>query len=416
MNDVQQALERLVPEPARTPAWDVVLRDARPRRRSLTLQIAVAAGAAALVALFAVAPWRGTERAGILDRALAAVGDGPVLHVVLRDDLQSEGVLINLRTGERKRVSGTKEFWHDSGRGRVREISRFGGVVEVDAAYSLGGLGPGVRIVGPGAGSWVPEVGKFSRDYRKALEAGTARVTGRGVIEGIPVYWITLPPRTGMHVSGPQRGPRPVERVAVSRETFEPVAIEERQVGWPCKPACLTTSLRVLRMESLSTEAAELTPSPIAPGDRLASGNYEIRGSTEIPLGQAAKILGGTPVWLGPEHARLPLARTSSLFFGLETAPERAGVDFFYGQGTEGEPSISITETTDRNFAARIRNYGSPLRPGSSLGYVPPEGSVLVIRKRFGFLVRDGVYVRMEASSEKLLLGAARALRPLTAR
>lgn len=416
MNDVRQALDRLVPEPARKPAWDVVLRDARPRRRSLTLQIAVAAGAAALVALFVTAPWRGTERVGVLDKALAAVGDGPVLHVVLRDDLQTGASLVDLRTRNRKPVSGTKEFWYDARRGRVREISRFGGVIEYDRAYSLGALGPGASIVGPGAGSSL-DLGKFTRDYRNALKAGTARVTGRGVIDGIPVYWITLPPRVGMKVSGPnQRAPRPVEQVAVSRETFEPVAIREKQVGWPCKPACLTTNLRVFRMESVAADAVDLTPSQ---GSALASDDYSTTVPREIPLGQAAQILGRTPLWLGREHVGLPLLHASSLYFPVGTAPKGSALDFFYGRSTEGEPYISITETTDRDFSARIRNYGSPLRPGSRMGYVPPEGSLLVTRRRatfFGFLVRDGVYVRMEASGEKSLLDAARALRPLNAR
>ena len=40
MNDVQETLDRLVPEPARMSDWNAVLREARPRRRSRALQLA----------------------------------------------------------------------------------------------------------------------------------------------------------------------------------------------------------------------------------------------------------------------------------------------------------------------------------------------------------------------------------------
>jgi hypothetical protein len=409
MNDVRQALDRLVPEPSRKPAWDGVLRDARPRRRLLTLQIGVAAGAAALVALFVTAPWRGTERVGILDRALAAVGDGPVLHVVLRDDALPAGTLVDLRTGDRKRIFRTEEIWYDTNGGLVRELSRFGGVIEYDEVSTVGRSLPKGRVEVRSS----PDVERLARDYRDALKAGTARVSGRGVIDGISVYWITVP-RGRMVTSNPNVR-APVDQVAVSRGTFKPVAIRTTQEGWPCKPSCLLASQRVLRMQSVAADAADLETSPVAPGDRLSSGDYAIRGPREIPLGEAAEILGRTPFWLGREHAGLQLAHASSLFFRVGPAPELSGLGFAYGGSKDGEPYISIAETTHRDFAARIRNYGSSLRPGSRMGYVPPEGWVLVTRKRFGFLVRDGVYVRMETSGEELLLDAARALRPLNA-
>ena len=47
MKDVQETLDRLVPTPARKPDWGSVLRDARPRRRSLAVQLTLATGVAA---------------------------------------------------------------------------------------------------------------------------------------------------------------------------------------------------------------------------------------------------------------------------------------------------------------------------------------------------------------------------------
>ena len=94
MKDVKETLDKLVPEPETMSNWDAVLRKARPRRRSPIVRLAVATTVAALAALFVVAPWKGSGRVGILDRALAAVGDGPVVHVVFRGDWG--GTLVDL--------------------------------------------------------------------------------------------------------------------------------------------------------------------------------------------------------------------------------------------------------------------------------------------------------------------------------
>ncbi|MEK6275636.1 MAG: hypothetical protein AABM30_09895 [Actinomycetota bacterium] len=415
MKDVKEILERVVPEPTREVDWDAVLRDARPSgARRAAPRVAILVAAVAFAALLAVAPWRGAERAGIIDRALAAVGDGPVLHVVLRDNLLPTVTLVDLSTGERKRVSEERELWYDQGRGRIREVLRFGGVVEYEDAYTVG------------PNNQAPEVTQFSADYRRALEAGTARVDGKDVIEGIPVYWITVL-REAMTVFPSRKTYELVKQVAISRETYKPVAIRATHDAWPtCKPVCTTTSQRVLRLETMGHDEVDLARSHEAAGDRLATGDPAYRGPNEIPVERAAEILGRTPFWLGREHADLPLAHALSFFFLIGSERERSGVDFFYGKGaddlstpqdesTSGQPFVSMTETTDRNFAAHIRNYGSSLRPGSLMGYVPPDGRILVTRGRFGFLVRDGVYIRMEASDGKLLLDAARSLRPMPA-
>lgn len=172
MKDVQEPLDRLVPEPATIADWEAVLRDARPRKRSLILQLGVATGVAALAALFVVAPWKGSERVGILDKALAAVGDEPVLHVVFRGDWG--GTLVDLKTDERKSLYGERELWYDPDRGVVHQISRFADVVDHDVVY---GQKKGDR-----------ELTALWQDYRRGLENGTARVVGQDTVNHVPVY------------------------------------------------------------------------------------------------------------------------------------------------------------------------------------------------------------------------------------
>jgi hypothetical protein len=85
MRDLRDDLDRMQAMPEARGDWDAVLRDANVWRRS-TLVRAIAAFAAAASALFALAllqPWEG-EGPTVLERALAAVDDGPVFHAVLR--------------------------------------------------------------------------------------------------------------------------------------------------------------------------------------------------------------------------------------------------------------------------------------------------------------------------------------------
>ena len=97
--------------------------------------------------------------------------------------------------------------------------------------------------------------------------------------------------------------------------------------------------------------------------------------------------------------------------------PEHTGVTFFYGTVGDdpntipvteyttplNKPYVQIAQTTDRELLTR----GAPMK------YVPAEGSMVLIPGVSGYLIRDGVYITIRASSDKLILDAARALRPM---
>jgi hypothetical protein len=408
MKDVQETLDRLVPEPARMSDWEAVLRQARSRRRSRAIQLAVATGVVALAALFAVAPWRGGERVGVLDKALAAVGDGPVLHVVFRGDWG--GQLVDLKTGERtKPLYGELEEWYDPNRGLVHQISRFGDSVEHEEVYKRNQKDRELTVL------W--------QDYREALKRGTARVVGQDVVDGVPVDWIIVRSLMLPDVAD-NKTHELAQQVAVSRETFKPVAMKYTRDRQPTREI-----ERILLFETVPLNEEDFKGEPGA----AVSGRPMRSGSTPTKFENAAQILGRAPYWLGPEYAGLPLAQTrkESLAVGQSPdggaykagrprwGPEHTGVTFFYGTVGDdpntipvtenttpllNKPYVQIAQTTDRELLMR----------GALMKYVPAEGSMVLIPGVSGYLIRDGVYITIRASSDKLILDAARALTPMS--
>jgi hypothetical protein len=451
MKDVQEALDRLVPEPAQQSDWDAVVGEARPRRRSFGLQFAVAIGVAALAALFVVAPWKGAERVGVLDRALAAVGDQPVLHVVIRGDWG--GTLVDLETGQRTPLYGEQEIWYDTNRNLVHEISRFGGAVESEETYA-----PDKKA---------SELPALTREYRHALEAGTARIAGKGTFDGNEVYWITMR-RLMLPDVADHKDHEFAEEVAISSETFKPLAIRAM------RDRRVFSTERVMKLETVSANDANFTRNPEA----SLNGRAAMEGSNPVPLDSAAAVLGRTPLWLGPSYAGMPLAQAQKAISRIGSAPverlvtgERAariraclrgrrakarlprlsapvlpcpkttglirqtgdkvyeygrstlgpphtGLTFFYGSvGDEpstfkkeetspqmAQPHIVVTQTTDANLR---------LLAGQMMHYAPNDGSVVVTPGGSGYLIRDGLYVVIQAKDDGDVLAVARALRPM---
>jgi hypothetical protein len=444
MQDLRKALDRMEPPRAEAGDWEAVLRDAdaRPTRRFLRPLAAVAAAAAALFALALFQPWDG-ENPTVLERALAAVGDGPVLHVVLRGEWG--GTLVDLETGSRQPVHGENEIWYDTERGLVHSRSLLGGVVQYEEVYDP--KEPPAELVALGT------------EYRQALEDGSARVAGQGVVEGEPVYWITFHSEM-LPDSSDGKLHEWAQQVAVSRESFEPVATRETRDGEP-GPG---TRQRVLLLETLRSGEGDFTASEA----NSLEGTMFKESREALALGQARDVLGRAPLWLGREYRGLPLvevwrkataigrqerirltgelarkAEKCSELRGreggrclrelgyrgsLEIRPdgvythgsatweeERTAVVLFYGAlGDEPStfrrdlvprydaPHVAVTETTER----------IPFERGAGR-YVPPEGSLFLAAGGTGFLRSGDLHVAIDASSEELILSAARALEPM---
>jgi hypothetical protein len=375
MMDVQDTLDRLVPEPRETSDWDAVLREARPRRRPLVLQLAAATVVAAAAALFVVAPWKGAERVGILDRALAAVGDGPVLHLVMRP--AESTTLVDLETGARTPLRSETELWIDPNRGIV-SVSRLEG-------------SDNERLVVPPEQIETPFFIAAS-DYHDALESGQAKVVGSGTVDGEAVYWIEVLPS----------GDQAIE-VGVSQVTYKPVFIRETSDGNPVGHS----GMRILEAEQVPADAADFTPTP-----QEGLPAFESALSPEpISLREASDVLGGRAFWLGTEFSGLPLATIRKLTLGTDEVP---GIHLVYGDsvGPEGQPRSLPAVTIDE--AGRSH----PLLERGIPSEAVPEGHVLASRDGFALARVDGTYVaivaRFGADAEQVAVEVARQLRRLS--
>ena len=307
MKDVQQNLDRLTPEPKRMSDWDAVLRDARPHRRSLMLQLAVATGVAALAALFVSAPWKDAKHPGVLDRALAAVGDEAVLHVVLETEPKGDP-LVYVDTGRPVTTSETTEIWFDESRGLRKTVSRINGIAldemleTPDGGFTQGGPiytckwiadhpaeAAKARVSCPGgvdpnqstAPTLDPALAGFVDHYRAALASGTTRRIPGNQVGGRDVIWIEFG-------SGRSR-----ERVALDRSSYTPVLISATE--W---------SARVRMIEAMPYEPRLFSrPKPVL--SFIGSGEVSERELADA--GAAPALLGGRAFWLGREWRGLRL-------------------------------------------------------------------------------------------------------------
>jgi hypothetical protein len=395
--------DELVPLRPQQTRWESVIDAAAAAKRKrwwlvravLVAGVAVAAGASAAALAWS---FGGRAHGTVLQRAAATLGVGPVLHFVIRGGWG--GALIDLKTGSRNNLYATEEFWYERG-GRIHEVSRFAGVAQGDATYSA-----------DRRSSLNKKVGSLVTRYRQVLRDGSALVLGRDVVEGHKVYWIRVDGE--MLPDAHNRLHRWAHDVAVSKETFEPVAVRELRDG---KPGPNGTSI-VLKAESVPKNAGNFARMP-----RESSGlPLKIAWTGFLTPSEAGAVLGRPALWAGGSVAGLDLARIwkdeRSEGYNRKSgswSKTYTGVTFFYGTlDDNGDPAssrnardaatqmpfvqVSESRTLDSLFQRVVTNYS------------PPEGSILVFNGRIAVMQKDGLYLALEASSEGVLLAAARTL------
>jgi hypothetical protein len=367
MTQVTELLDAIAPPGERAGDWSRVLRDAgviaRPAPRRLAFRLgAVAAGVAAIAV--AVAAWpAGGPGPTVLERALAAAGDGRVLHFVYETDPPK--TLVDLETGERAELRAEHEVWFDPGAG-LRETERLDGVVQFDVFLAPDEVSEHARALYGGLG----------QGYRDALESGRATVVGEDVVNGTAVYWIRTDQVAGTH------------DVAVSRDTYAPAYIRIEQNG-------ATALTRIVSYETLEAGSAPLEGVPPAEADP-GVGTY----GPAIELADGAALLGTAPVWAGESLHGFLLESVRELRLPAEGG-EVSGLSLVYG--TPGSPHVEVSQAAEPadglTMLAGVR------------GYMPPEGAALVAGT-MALLRSNGVVVAIHAPDEEMALAVARLLRP----
>jgi hypothetical protein len=369
MSHVAELLESIAPPCEGEGDWERVLRDAGVTRRPVqgapgrrALRLAVVAAVLAVIAVAAAAWPTGGPGPSVLERALAATGNGQVLHFVYESD--PPRTLVDLASGGRTDLRATHEVWFDPQAG-LRETETFDGVVQFDVTLTPDEVSEHARELYSGLGA----------GYREALESGTARVVGEEVVDGTPVYWIR---------SGPNS-----HDVAVSRETFQPVYIRIEQEG-------RTALTRIVSYETLGAGSAPLG----APAEGHGPAEAMSYGD-EIELAGAAAALGRAPVWAGAELGGLRLGPVREARF-VSADDEVSGLSLAYGLPDEGA-HVEIMEAAG---AADGLTMLAGVR-----GYVPREGTALLAGPT-ALVSSHGLVVVVHAPDEETALTVARALRP----
>lgn len=398
------------------------------RRGRLPLRLGLAAaalGAVGLLALFA--PWSGGGPT-LGDRARAALGDAPVLHVVIA--YRSNPGYVDIATGAEHRFFDRQETWYDRGRGYVHTVTRTpdGSLLDDELETPRGGWTPAgpvldctwiaahpkqatklrvscnlngnngtkPRVVPRPIPTVDPALGAFLGGYQQALASGEATQTGTGTIHGTKVVWLRF------------KYGHETESVALDASTYRPILVRDASGTW---------RYWIVSIGTVSEAAADFTRPTVTELGRQASAGGRV-DYTKLAVEPAAarRALPGA-LWLGPSFQHRPLAELErdtlrTHFADPKLAPELGvGLQLVYGAVTaKGDPDrtkpfVQLWESRSPQPAylwAFVR------------GFVPPSGFLARIASgpfgATGFLVRHGVYVTVMASTPRLVLDAARAL------
>jgi hypothetical protein len=398
---IRSELDRRYPRRAPESDWDDVLARAdtierttslapmRRRRRPLILAFATAVLAAAAVSLVLVSPWSGGP--GLMQQALAALGSGRYLHLVLESPTSSVS-WIDLASGKRHPVLTRVEWVYDTKTG----------------AYDSRGLSGG--FVMEGATMPDPVVSRFATGYRTALANGEARVVGDAIVGDVKATIIRFAIRLGTD--------RPVgyEDIAVSVTTRKPL-----QVAWRSLDARGKSVGRrdVQRVVSIGTTDARPRLPKASPSPSVVSFVTDVR---PVTIGTAKAAFGHTSVWPGSTVAGATLSSirlqrvTTSI--ALPSSISRTLVLRLDYRAAQGALVVEEAPNAKRSYGSWPATLGTR-GPLSAAGRAvlwcdwcgAPSGSPRVTWH--AQLRTSGLYVDIRSTNRSLVIAAARALVPL---
>ena len=378
-----EVLEALSERPELLAIADAVAETQRLPRRSHRRAFAPAAvvaavGAAVLIALLL---WpSGGQRNPILNRALAAIGDGPVLHLVVRVPAGQE--LVNLDTGRTIAPKMELESWSDRSLERFHVLIRENGQVVGEVLF------PQDRTKDTHVYANDAAYTALWSGFHEALRSGKAKIVREGSVDGRPVYWLSF---------GSQR-----DEVAVDRETYKPLVFRS------ISTAGRYTDSRVLLMRTEPFTAAAFERQSSAPNPLNAGSSFSTGGSGPVSPGKTVRP------WLraGSTIAGLDFVDVSP----TQTTTDGKTFDGFqlrYGSesGFGGNDSLTIDEAKYPQDPAEWKGI-----PDGFMRLSTGEGSDQDNRAYTTWtanLVMNGVYVTITTGvSREAVLDAVRSLRP----
>jgi hypothetical protein len=377
-------LDEIASELDRAPNWDDVLirageaasatRRGRWVGRTARRLTVVAAVAVTLIAVVALSVF-GRGATSLTDRALAAIGGGPVTHTVVVQGLNDR--LVNLRTGQQSPAPLRVEAWSDARRGIVMRRTSLGQTQTLFVPTSQEPTSAFTSF--------------FLTNYRAQLRRGEVRQVGKGRIDGQDVYWIESPAGT---VGG-------TNRIALSQHSYKPVYFVFLQDGHPVPG----TAMRILAIESQPLDPAlfrnaaryvipDVGPYPPANQTTLADAARAMNHQPVVPVARIdglQRVWTSSPAWLIGSPTRGSTPTGVLLFYGATR----------YGQPDSSAHHIAITEYTHYNPVLA--------RPFGGSGNFPDNGTA-VLRDNNLTLKRDGLWITIEASNPQLALAAGKAI------
>jgi hypothetical protein len=403
-----EVVELLRSEPELLALADAVSSTQPLPRRRLRIGRLTATAAALVVALVVVqmAPWR--AEGGLVDRALAAVGGGPVVHFVI--ETRTPGVTtVEIASGRAEPVTLRVEQWFDSERHLRHTVTYRNGLATGDVLERPGGgetsTGP-VKVL-PGFEPQLEPALDFLGGYRDALKEGRATEVNGADVDGRSVRWLRF------------RSGRVLELVAVDRETFKPLVIRRGDVRGHA-----AGEWRVAAIEAVSRADADLQP-PRRQAPTPFSG--QVLERRPVSVAAAAVALGGTAVTAGQSFSGLRLGsiqlETLSRSYPQAVVHVRrrsVGLRLDYGKLTPRgradvlDGGVQLTQSAKPEIA-----YGFFSGRTFTQNPVPPEGYLEATRLTGTWLCQlraSGLFVTVRTSTRELCLATARALRPTRAR
>jgi hypothetical protein len=381
------------------------------RRRVLllVLAIAIALGVGAILA----APWRDGPLA--THRALAALGDQPVVHAIIEQP-GPRGAVIDLESGEERATEGQRtEYWYDDERDYLRARVSVGGRLLPGGEYlhTPEGFFTDVGVWRGPPPSVDPALETFASGYREALESGDARVVGEEIVDGRNALILRFPL--------PSDDPSSIkvsQEVAVDRDTHRPLRLRLsspdflRKVPW-------SAAARIVLIETIPPDPGDFQR-PEAGEPRPEKQTSALAGT--VTPAQAATALGRPVVWPGlavegVELTKIQLMRLTTEWTDGHTSHGQS-LAFQYGADRrtahlEGRPSLIMTLATSAKENLRF----GPLDPEPKAGELhliglsnPSRSDVAVW---YGAMKREGVYISFESRRRELILAAAKSLVPL---